>query len=164
MIRFIVAIDEDRGLADDEGIPWIGKIPGDSEYYKAKVNDGSPIVVGYGLYKELTAPYEGGTNYVATRNVTEPLLDGFVPIADAHKFIEDAKNNQQDVWNLGGAGLYASTFDLADELYITQLEGTYGCTKFFPEYKETFELKEEADPITENGITYRFQIWTKKAE
>ncbi len=159
MVRFMVAIDEKRGIANDHGIPWIGKIPGDQEYYRAKINDGSTMVMGYGLYKELTAPYPGGINYVATSNPSEKLRDGFEPITDAHEFI---RKNKGDVWDLGGAGLYGGTFDLADELYITQLKGDFHCTKFFPDYEQDFEMVKESPPKTENGITYTFQVWKRK--
>lgn len=162
MIRFIVAIDEKRGFANEHGIPWLGKIPSDTEYYRAKVNDGSLMVIGYGLYRELNDPYPGGINYVATRDVTEKLRDGFATIASPHTFVQQAKQAGKNVWNLGGASVYDTTLDLADELYITQLEGEFGCTKFFPEFKDQFELKEQSEPITENGITFRFQTWTRK--
>ena len=158
MIRAIVAIDEKRGLADDHGIPWQGKLPTDVNYYREKVKTGT-LLMGYGLYKELTRPYPGGINYVATSNHDEKLHEGFEPVYDAREFL---KNCNGDAWNLGGAGIITSTFDLIDELYITQLEGDFHCTKFFPEYKDKFELVSETEPQTENGITFRFTVWKRK--
>ncbi len=157
MVRCIAAMDEKRGIADDHGIPWQGKIPGDIKYYRDKVNDGGTILMGYGLYVELTKPYPGGTNYVATSK-DEKLREGFEPVSDAVEFIKSSHN---DIWNLGGAGLFASTIDYAEELYITQIDGDFGCTKFFPEFKNQFQLVTSGDPITENGVTYRFQVWKR---
>lgn len=157
MIRFIAAIDTNRGIADDHGIPWQGKIPGDVRYYHEKISTGT-ILMGYGLYIELTHPYPGGINYVASKK-DEELRPGFALIHDAHKFQEETEG---DIWNLGGAGLFSSTFDQADELYITQLNQDFQCTKFFPEFKDKFVLKSESDPITENGIAYTFQVWSRK--
>jgi dihydrofolate reductase len=157
MIRFIAAIDSKNGIADEHGIPWQGKIPSDVKYYRDKVKGGT-ILMGYGLYKEISNPYPGGTNYVATSKTDERLREGFQPVPDARKFLEEAKG---DVWNLGGAGLFASTFDFADELYITQLDGDFNCTKFFPQFKEQFQLVSSSDPITENNITFRFQVWKR---
>ncbi len=157
MIRTIVAIDEKRGLANDHGIPWQGKIPTDVKYYHDKIKQGT-LLMGYGLYRELSKPYPGGINYVATSNKDEKLRAGFEPVYDAREFIKNAKD---DVWNLGGAGVIASTFDLIDELYITQLEGDFNCTKFFPEYEQEFEKVSESEPLTENGITFRFTVWKR---
>lgn len=157
MIRFIAAIDAKRGIADDHGIPWQGKIPGDVQYYREKVRQGT-LLMGYGLYVELTQPYPGGTNYVASSK-DEQLRSGFALVKDARAFQAETKG---DIWNLGGAGLFASTIDQADELYITQLDQDFHCTKFFPEFKHDFIMKSESEPMTENGITYTFQVWTRK--
>lgn len=159
MIRFIAAIDSKRGIADEHGIPWQGKIPSDVHYYHGKIKAmPGTMLMGYGLYKELSKPYEGGTNYVAIKDQAEPLRDGFEPVTDAVEFL---KNVQGDAWNLGGALLFQSTFELADELYLTKLGGDFGCTKFFPEYEDKFEQVSQSDPITENGITFRFTVWKR---
>jgi dihydrofolate reductase len=39
MIRLIAAIDSQRGIATDSGIPW--KLPGDSAYFREKTAQGS---------------------------------------------------------------------------------------------------------------------------
>ena len=57
--------------------------------------------------------------------------------------------------------MFESTIDLADELYITQLDGDWHCTKFFPEFRDKFELKSALSPQTENGITFRFTTWKR---
>lgn len=159
MIRFIAAIDAKRGVATDNGIPWQGKIPGDVQYYRGQIADkGGTVLMGYGLYKELSDPYPGGINYVANlEDVT--LRPGFELVKDARAFLEESKG---DVWNLGGAALFNATIDLADELYITQLQADFDCNKFFPEFTADFTLISEADAITENGITYTFQVWARK--
>jgi len=156
MIRAIVAIDEMRGIADNNGIPWAGRIPSDIKYYQQKIT-GHDVIMGYNLYQEFAKPYSNCDNFVATRQGTK-LREGFININDPYDFI---LNYREDLWNIGGAGLYASTMDLNDELYITQLSGEYGCTKFFPEFNEKFRLVEESNPITENKITFTFQVWKK---
>ncbi len=158
MIRAIVAADEKRGIADDHGIPWQGKIPSDVKYYRDKITSGT-LLMGYGLYKELSHPYPGGVNYVATDKKEEKFPDGFEPVYDAREFLKKVKG---DAWNLGGAGIIASTFDLIDELYITQLEGDFHCTKFIPEYEQEFQKISESEPLTENAITFRFTVWKRK--
>ena len=156
MIRFMAAIDEKRGLADDHGIPWRGKLPTDIRYYHQKIK-GFDTIMGYGMYMELSKPLVNQTNYVATRRSTE-LRDGFIIVDDARKFlIEFAK----DIWVLGGAGLFASTLDLADELYLTRIDADFHCTKFFPEFEKDFVLKSRSELKTENDITFCFEVWRK---
>ncbi len=157
MIRSIVAVDQKGGIADDSGIPWLGKIPSDAAYYRDKIRS-ADVIMGYGMYKEMKHPYPDTVNYVATTR-DEKLRKGFVAVKDAYSFI---KNFRGDLWIMGGAGLYKSTFDLNDELYITQLDKDFNCTKFFPEYKNEFLITSESKPIIENDVKFNFQVWTRK--
>jgi dihydrofolate reductase len=143
-------------MADEQGIPW--DIPGDKKYFRDRLQGGGLVLMGYGTYLEVRQPFGELPNYVATSR-TETLRDGFITVADPVEFSLQAT---EDVWNIGGAGLLANTMDTLDELYITQLDGDFGCTKFFPPYRDNFELVSEEPPVTENGITYRYQIWRRK--
>ena len=49
MIRLIAAIDSQRGIATDSGIPW--KLPGDTAYFREKTAHGL-IVMGRATYDE----------------------------------------------------------------------------------------------------------------
>ncbi|MGZ6004711.1 MAG: dihydrofolate reductase [Candidatus Saccharimonadales bacterium] len=159
MIRAIAAIDNQRGIADDNGIPWQGKIPSDIKYYRDKIRAGGDVLMGFGLYKELSKPYQGGTNFVAVPDESTPVREGFVATTDPVGFLKAAKN---DVWDTGGAAIFASTIDLCDELYLTQLQADFKCTKFFPEFQDKFVKISESKPLTENGITFTFQTWRRK--
>lgn len=157
MIKFIAALDKNRGMANDHGIPWQGKLPTDVADFRAKTTH-STILMGYGTYLEFKNPLSDRKNYVATTK-DEPLREGFIPVADARSFLQES---QEDIWVIGGPGLFAATLDLADELYITQLEQEFACTKFFPEFQDKFEKVSESEPQTENSITFRFTVWKKK--
>lgn len=156
VIRFIAAIDNKRGMANDNGIPWQGKLPTDVGYFRNKTIN-SAVMMGYGWYIEQKQPLPDRRNLVAI-DFPEQLRLGFERVDDARKFLQHAK---EDVWVGGGAGLFASTIDLADELYLTKLDADFNCTKFFPEYEKNFELVAETKPQTENGITFRFTTWKR---
>lgn len=158
MIRAIAAIDEQRGIANDSGIPWQGRIPTDVAYFREKTS-GSAVMMGYGWYVEQKDPLPNRRNLVAI-DFEEDLREGFERVDDARDYLKKA---DFDIWVGGGAGLFESTLDLIDELYITQLKGTYGCTKFFPEFKDKFELVSESKPHTEGDITFIFQVWKRKS-
>jgi len=155
MIRCIAAIDENRGLATDDGIPW--DLPTDKQYFRDQTREGI-ILMGMGTYREFQEPMHGRTNYVATSR-TEPLRDGFVAVHDVPAFL--AQHADETIQNIGGAGLFVSTLDFADELLLTQIQADFHCTKFFPEYTQDFTLIQESDPITENGVTFHFQTWRR---
>ena len=158
MINFIVAIDEKRGLADEQGIPW--DLPTDRRYFRNKTEFGD-ILMGYGTYIEFDEPLNNRINYVATNTETN-LKKGFKKVADAREFLAKAKINNQEVWVIGGAGLFKSTIDYADKLYLTIVHGDFNCTKFFPDYTLAFDLSSNQKPITENNITFHFEVWSRQ--
>lgn len=154
MIRAIVAIDSERGMANEQGIPW--SLPGDQQYLTEHLQSGA-ILMGYDTYREIKQPFGAHDNFVATTR-GEPLREGFIAVDDAYTWLSAQTG---DVWNIGGPTLLHTTLDLVGELYITQLEGSFGCTKFFPEFRDQFTMTWQSDPITENNITYRYQIWQR---
>jgi dihydrofolate reductase len=158
MMRLIVAIDEKRGLADDHGIPWQGRIPSDAEYFRSRTAEGL-IVMGFRTYEEFARPLHDRTNYVFSRSATSSLRPGFSPVTDLAPFM--AGHRDDVVWIIGGAGLYQAALPLADELYITQLDGDFGCTKFFPEFAHDFLLDPGARRMVENDISFRFEVWRR---
>ena len=116
--------------------------------------------MGYGTYKEFNSPLLDRNNVVASSK-TKSLLPGFKQTRDAIGFLNNAKN---DIWVIGGAGLFNQTLDLADELYLTRIEGDFNCTKFFPEFILQFELKSSTTPIVENSINFHFEVWQLKTK
>ena len=154
MIRGIVAIDRERGMARADGIPW--NLPHEAQYFVDQIAS-APIVMGEGTYREVDKPFHGGPDYVAT-SVTTPLRDGFIAVRDARLFLQEFAG---DIWNIGGPGLLANTLDLLDELYLTQIDADYHCTKFLPEYRDTFHLVSQSETQQENGVEYRFEVWRR---
>lgn len=158
MLRLIAAIDEANGVADERGIPWQGKLPADTEYYRKQTSTGI-IVMGYGTYKEFDAPLHNRENFVVTHSDTGELRPGFTGIADTESFLHQHSNEL--VWVIGGAALFAKTITKANELYITQLHDDFHCTKFFPRFSDAFHLQSDSGPHVENGITFHFEIWQR---
>jgi dihydrofolate reductase len=157
MIRAIAAIDDQRGLATDTGIPW--HIPADVAHFRAKTVS-AKVLMGYATHSEFDNPMPGRTNYVATRRTTT-LRDGFIPVGDLSSLLSDEAAD--DLWIIGGAMLYNVTIDATQELELTRVKGDFGCTKFFPAFEDTFVLVEdEASPDVPDVPQIRFQTWRRR--
>jgi dihydrofolate reductase len=66
------------------------------------------------------------------------------------------------VWVIGGAGIFAQSIPAADELFITQLDADFRCTKFFPRFDDDFLPASDLGSHLENDISFRFEIWQRK--
>ena len=155
MIRQIAAIDANRGIATDKGIPW--KLPGDAAYFENETTTGL-IVMGSATYNEFSSPLHGRQNYVLTRS-QGPLRSGFQPIATLPDLT--MSHPHEDVWVIGGAFVFAETIDSADELFVTQVLADFHCTKFFPDYRTGFARFDQSAVHEENGVHYRFEKWRR---
>ena len=54
---------------------------------------------------------------------------------------------------------------MCDRLYVTKMDADLGADTFITNFDEDpdFEIISESEPVTENGITYRFVVYEKKA-
>jgi dihydrofolate reductase len=161
VVKLITAVDESRGLADEDGIPWQGLIPGDAAYFRDQTATGT-ILMGFRTYQEFSQPLHDRDNFVLVRSRLRPLRPGFVGVDDLDDFL--LSHSEEEIWVVGGAGLYEMTLSNATELFITQLDKSFACTKFFPPYREEFQLVSESDTATESEISYRFQVWHRSVE
>jgi dihydrofolate reductase len=155
VIRLIAAIDVRRGIATDSGIPWT--LPGDSAYFREKTSSGL-IVMGRATYDEFAAPLHDRENFVFS-TTSKPLRDGFHVVASLDQLV--AAHPGEEVWVIGGAGVYAETIAQAHELLLTQVTGDFDCTKFFPPYRDAFALQSRSEDHQEGDITYQFEVWRR---
>lgn len=160
MIRLIAAMDDKRGISDEHGIPWQGRIPTDTKYFREQTAHGV-IVMGYRTYEEFAQPLHDRENFVVSRPGTS-LRAGFVSVPDVVEFL--TRHSDETVWVIGGAAVYATTLPIADELYITQLDGDFKCTTLFPEFDDAFVLATDLGSHQENEIAFRFEIWQRKQD
>ncbi len=163
MIRFIAAIDDNRGLANDKGIPWSGKLPTDIARFRRKTLHGT-VVMGFRTYQEFSHPLSERRNLVVVRPGTKLRWQpGFEPLEDAPAFLQAASRNNQDIWVIGGAGIFHDLLSYADQLDLTRVGGNFRCTKFFPEFETVFKRVKRGPQQSENGIPFRFEIWERKS-
>ncbi len=154
-IRFIAAIDDKRGLAKKQKIPW--DLPTDKKYFRDKLATG-PVVMGYKTYvSNGRKPYGTFENTVFSRQ--DISLDNAAVHRDAEKFF---KNLDYDVWVAGGGEIFAAALPFATILYITRVIGDFDCDVFFPRYEDGFRLESAGPWQAENGIRFRFEIWAPK--
>lgn len=135
MIRDIVAVDNNGGMAKSGRTPW--SIPADIAYFHEQTKRfGGHLLVGRGSYEAmkrgLTAregaagwPPAGRHLYVLTSQnlAAEPNV---TIVHSLHKFLADMAAAGNDVWN-------GSIADIEpDEIYITRIHAEYDCDKFYP--------------------------------
>ncbi len=155
-IKLIAAIDNKLGIAKDAKLPW--DLPSDRKYFRDHIKAG-PVVMGWNMFaRNKFKPFGDGDNTILTRRDTEAIPGVWV----AHDAEEFFKTRKEDIWVAGGGQIYKQALSYATRLYLTRVEGDFGCDLFFPEFEQDFRLVSEEPVQTENGISFRYQIWQRK--
>lgn len=148
-----------RGLNGEIGVDnnLLWNIPEDIQFFKESTI-GHVVLIGRKTYENL--PKKLSRRIVVKVSGTKDRI----PITDylnwaASKCCKDLNTNE--IFIAGGAELYNSTFDIADELWITQIEKDYPEADRYYHIPDGFKMIEEVygDRCDEVGIEYSFQKW-----
>jgi dihydrofolate reductase len=161
MIRLIAAMDSKRGIAKNGVMPW--KIPEDEQFFTDQTKTlGGNVLSGMATFHEAykDKPLAGRKNYILTHS-TEPI-EGAIVVNDLAKLLEEFKD--KDLWVSGGAAVFQQVMDLgkADELYLTHIDGDFGCDRFFPEYEGKFKKTEESEVREQNGFRFTYARYARQ--
>lgn len=155
MIRLIAAIDSRRGIARNGQIPW--DLPSDRAYFNSQtLKFGGNILMGHTTFNTLRGSLVGITDYVVSHSLIK-LPGSVVLVNDIESFLNNFK---EDLWVIGGEGIYALTIGKAQELYLTNIESDFNCDQFFPSFSG-FKLKSFDGPKKENNQTFNFEVFER---
>lgn len=166
----VVAHDRERGIGRGGDLPW--RLPGEMKYFVSlttRVRDPgaqNAVLMGHATYESIPArfrPLKGRRNIVLSRR-EDLALEGAV-VAGDWQSAKAAAAGCERVFVIGGAQIYRLA--LADpecrELYITRVEGEFGCDTVLADYRQSFEMAEDLGTGEDGGIAYRFERWIRSA-
>lgn len=131
MISIIVAVAANGVIGDNNSLLW--HISEDLRNFK-RITSGHPVVMGRKTFESLGRPLPNRTNVVVSRTMTE--IEG-CRVAAALDAALAGFPEDEEVFIIGGAQIYAQALDMADKIYITRVEHDYEGDTSFPEWDET---------------------------
>lgn len=120
-MKLIVAVDSKNGIAKNGRIPWRDK--SDLGFFKT-ITYGSTIVMGRKTYYEIGSLPGRKTIVITSKDSNS---DNFINIGLYRSFIHDTSNH----FVIGGEKTYNSLVDLVDTVFLTRINGDWGCDQFF---------------------------------
>ena len=158
-MNLIVAVDKRWGIGRDGGL--LASIPTDMKYFREHTS-GKIVVMGRKTLESM--PGKRGLpkriNYVLT---TDPDYG-----AERCKIVNSEDELSQyepdDVFLIGGAHLYNRFYRMCDRLYVTKMDADLDADTFIVDFDTDpdYEVISESEPVTENGITFRFVVYKRK--
>ena len=160
-ISLIAAVAQTRiiGRTKQNGkpdMPW--HLPDDFAYFKQKTSH-HPVIMGRKSLDALGKPLPNRTNIIITRNVDFQTA-GVTVVHTLDDAIAKAKAiNQDEIFVIGGAEIYAMALPVATTLYLTEIHRAYDGDAYFPafdkgEWTEVSRIPHSADERHETGFDF----------
>jgi len=166
----VAAVDSARGIGIKGVLPW--RLKGDLGHFRdLTTREWQPgrqnaVIMGRVTWLSLPErfrPLPNRLNLVLSREPID-LPAGVLRAVDMNQALALAQDQQAGkIFIIGGGSVYAQAIARPEcvELYLTEVEGDFGCDTFFPEIPPVFKRTSESEPVAEGGITYQFVTYEK---
>lgn len=134
VLAFVVAVARNGVIGRDGDLPW--RIPSDLKLFR-RLTMGKPVVMGRRTWSTLQKrPLDGRDNIVVTRDRSFTAPGAIVvhtpqdAVAAGRRCAE--ARGADEVAVIGGAEIYRALLDLADRIYLTEVDATPAGDVVFP--------------------------------
>lgn len=161
MISLIWAMDDNRVIGKNNQLPW--HLPEDLKFFK-KTTIGHPIAMGRKTHDSIGRSLPGRENIIITRN-KDYSSDGCTVLSSVEELIQYSKDQNKEIFVIGGAEIFKAVFPFADRLYITKIYHTFEGDTYFPEIdmdQWNLEFNEPGIKDEKNPYDYEFFIYDRK--
>ena len=159
-ITLIVAMAKNLTIGASNTLPW--RCPEDLKHFKA-LTMGHHIIMGRKTFDSIGKPLPGRTTVVVTRD-RSLKLPGCTVVNSLPSAIATCARDSQ-IFVVGGADIYAQTLNLADTLYITEIQKDVMGDAAFPEFNKSEWLevsREIRRQETPELLEYHFVEYRRK--
>ena len=129
-IIIIAALSENHVIGVNNTLPW--SIPEDLKRFK-EITTGHTVIMGRKTFESIGMALPNRHNIV----LSNTLQSNQVKVAGN---MEEAFNavleNEDEVFIIGGERVYRDTIDMADQMYLTVVDGEYKGDAHFPNFDE----------------------------
>jgi dihydrofolate reductase len=154
-MKLIVAIDENGGIGRDGGLPW--NLKEDMAFFKEMTNGGI-VIMGSGCYDSLPdkfKPLPNRLNVVISRS--DRQFHGCMTFKYPFDILDDDYlMSKENIWVIGGSQIYDIFIDIVDELYVTEVMGSFSCDVWFPKIDDEKWIKYCVKKIN-GGTIYKYK-------
>lgn len=154
----VVAMARNRTIGVNNTLPW--RCPEDLKHFK-QLTMGHHMIMGRKTYDSIGKPLPGRTTVVVTRDINLKIKGCLI----AHSLHEAlaACANDENIFIVGGAEIYAQALAHVDTLYITEIQQDVAGDAWFPEFDQAAwqEVAREVrtqtspQPLEYHFVTYR---------
>jgi dihydrofolate reductase len=160
-VALVAALARGGVIGRDGGIPW--HLPEDVAHFR-ELTTGHPVVMGRRTWDSLPdrfRPLPGRRNIVVTRN---PDWQGLgAERASSLEAALELGGEDERVFVIGGAQLYAAALAVADELLLTEIDADVEGDTVFPPFDEAVFTRVACEEhLAADGTTFAFVTYARR--
>ena len=157
-ISLIAAIGKNNELGKNNQLIW--RIKEDMKFFK-ETTMGHPIVMGRKTFESLPNVLPGRKNIViSTHDINDNRIEVYKSIRE---FLINYQNYSDELFLIGGAIIYKEFIDLAQQLYLTEIEDTdKDADVYFPKIKKEEWNKKTLSEGVDKDIKYKHVLYKRK--
>lgn len=157
-INIIAAIGKNNELGKNNNLIW--RIKDDMKFFK-DTTMGHPIVMGRKTFESLPKVLPGRKNIVLSRNdINNKEIEVYKSIKE---FLINYENFKDDVFIIGGASIYKEFIDLANKMYLTEIDSIDNkADVYFPKFDLNNWDKEILSEKSEDSLEYKHVLYKRK--
>jgi dihydrofolate reductase/thymidylate synthase len=170
----IVAVDQEFGIGKEGVLPW--DLPGEIKHFRevtiAPYNSHENVVImGRKTWDSIPhkfRPLPKRINLVLTRHSDYEFPSGVLNASGLDEALMLLKSNPYKdrfgkVFVIGGSELFQSAINHPEcrDLYLTHIDASFSCDRFFPSLPSSFKEVFRSTPIVEKGLSYFFSTYQR---
>lgn len=154
-------MDRNKGIGIRGRLPW--HLSSDLGRFRS-LTLFKPVIMGNGTYRSIGKPLPFRHNIVLTRrsHMNEFMFKNTVEdcIEHALRRIEVGTENPE-IFVIGGASVYKLFMPIASKLYITHVDHTFKCDRFFPAWDDTYWDVVSNERFLDDWWPYEFCVYKR---
>lgn len=142
-VTIIAARSKNNTIGNNNQLPW--KLPSDLKHFK-KLTENSVVVMGRKTYESIGKPLPKRLNVVISTKKDLYLPNDVVLATNPQEALKASRvlclqHKIENIWIIGGAGVYQQFIKRADKMILTTIDKECGGDTLFPMFKpELWEL------------------------
>jgi len=159
-LSIIVAMAKNRTIGVNNTLPW--RCPEDLKHFKA-LTMGHHMIMGRKTFDSIGKPLPGRTTVVVTRD-KNLKIEGCL-IANSLQDAISLCSGDAEAFIVGGADIYSQSLQLADTLYVTEIQQDVEGDAHFPEFDRNLWQETARDMRTQETpqpLAYHFVTYCRK--
>ena len=159
MIKAIVHADKEWGIGKNGDMMF--SLPKDMKFFR-ETTMGHTVVMGGNTLRSFPGgkPLKNRLNIVISRG---QVRDDCIIVPTMSELINQikARQNEGDIYVIGGAQIYKELLPYCHEALVTKVDAIGGADTFFPNLDKNpdFVCVYESEPMDDNGYTIRFTTY-----